>query len=403
MLLEAKKAKNIVANLSDNVRKEVLLQMAEDLRSHKDMILNANAIDMQNVKDLLSKSMLERLKLDSKKIDSMAESIREIANLKSPLGRILDGFENNSGLKIQKVSVPIGVVAIIYESRPNVTSDTAALCFKSGNVCILKGGKEAMYSNKAIIESLHKSLDKFEIPHSCISFIDRRESVESLLKEDKYIDLVIPRGGEGLIRFVTTHSTIPVLKHDKGVCHLYIHKDANHFQAIEIALNAKISKPSACNSIETILVHKDFGGLSALIEALKSHHICIKAQKEIAQIYSLERAEQGDFYNEYGDNILNLKVVQDENEAIKHIQQYGSNHSDAIITQDYSIAEWFLDKVDSACVYVNASTRFSDGGEFGFGAEVGISTSKIHARGPMGIESLTTYKYKIYGNGQIRE
>lgn len=402
LIHNAQEAKRIIANLSDNLRNKVLHTMAEGLLLNKDLILKANKIDMENAKENLSRSMLDRLELDSKKIDFMARSLNEIASLKSPLGRVLGGFENDRGLKIQKITVPIGIIAVIYESRPNVTSDTSALCFKSGNVCILKGGKEALNSNKAILEILHKSLESHNIPKAAISFVDSRDSMESLLKEDKYIDLVIPRGGENLIKFVTQNSTIPVIKHDKGVCHLYIHKDCDKDKALNIAVESKTSKPAACNSIETILVHKDSDILVHLIDVLKKNNIHIKAGDDIANKFGLDIAMDSDFYKEYGDNTLNLKIIKNTNEAIEHIQKYGSNHSDSIITENYSVAQRFLNEVDSACVYVNASTRFSDGGEFGFGAEIGISTSKIHARGPMGIENLTTYKYQIYGNGQIR-
>lgn len=401
VLRNAVNAKKIIANLSNTTRDEVLNTMADNVLGAKDRILEANKIDLDNAKNL-SHSMIERLKLDSKKIDDMADSIRVIANLKSPLGRILDGFENYAGLRIRKISVPIGVIAVIYESRPNVTSDVGALCFKSGNVCILKGGKEALNSNKAILESIHDTLIAHNLPKEIISFIDSRDSIEKLLKEDKYIDLIIPRGGENLIKFVSSNSTIPVIKHDKGVCAMYIDKSCNEFDAIQIAINAKTSKPAACNSIETILIHKDSHILEQLITALKNHHITLKAESDLANKFKLESLQNDDFYNEYGDNTLNIKIVENINEALQHINTYGSSHSECIVTDDYMAAEKFLNEVDSACVYVNASTRFSDGGEFGFGAEVGISTSKIHARGPMGIDSLTTYKYQVYGTGQIR-
>ncbi|RDU56652.1 glutamate-5-semialdehyde dehydrogenase [Helicobacter sp. MIT 99-5507] len=402
ILENARNAKQIVANLPDILRNEILNAMADNIIKMKHKILEANKLDIQNAANL-SNSMIERLKLDSKKIDDIADSIRVIAKLKSPLGKVIDGFENYAGLKIRKISVPIGVIAVIYESRPNVTSDVGALCFKSGNVCILKGGKEALESNKTILEALHDTLIQYNLPTSIIGFIDSRDSIELLLKEDKYIDLVIPRGGEGLISFVSLHSKIPVIKHDKGVCAMYIDKTCNQKKAIEIAINAKTSKPSACNSIETILIHKDSDMLYDLITSLKNNNITIKAQDCIANKFNLAHLNDNDFYEEYGDNTLNLKIVDNIDEAIKHIKTYGSFHSDCIITDDYAMAEKFLDEVDSACVYVNASTRFSDGGEFGFGAEVGISTSKIHARGPMGIDSLTTYKYQIYGDGQIRK
>lgn len=401
ILKNALEAKKIVANISDTLRNEVLNTMANNIKKSQDKILEANKLDIENAKNL-SNSMIERLKLDSKKIDDIVNSIRVIANLKSPLGRVLDGFENYAELKIRKISVPIGVIAVIYESRPNVTSDVGALCFKSGNVCILKGGKEAINSNKAILEAIHNALAQYNLPLSIINFIDSRDSIESILKEDKYIDLIIPRGGEELIKFVSSNSKIPVIKHDKGVCTMYIDKNCNHNQAIQIAINAKTSKPSACNSIETILIHKDSNILESLITNLQNNNITIKAESNIAKKFNLEHINNDDFYNEYGDNTLNIKIVDNIDEAIEHIATYGSFHSDCIITNDYTMAEKFLNEVDSACVYVNASTRFSDGGEFGFGAEVGISTSKIHARGPMGIDSLTTYKYQIYGKGQTR-
>ncbi len=401
MLLAINAAKNVIANLQYRTRNQVLEKMAEEILAHKNEILDANNIDVSNAKNL-SAAMLERLKLDSKKIEAMAVALREIALLPNPLGRILNGWENYNGLEIRKISVPIGVIAMIYESRPNVTSDSAALCFKSGNVCILKGGKEALHSNKAILRCLHNVLESYNLPKAAISFVETKVAVESLLKEDKYIDLVIPRGGENLINFVVQNSTIPVIKHDKGVCHLYLHFDAPSY-AIAIAINAKLQKPSACNSIETILVHKDCALLSDLIAMLKQHNVAIKAFGALAESYGLPKAEESDFYTEYNANTLNLALVDSLDSAINHINKYGSHHSDSIITQDYSASQRFLNEVDSACVYVNATTRFSDGGEFGFGAEIGISTSKLHARGPMGIDSLTTYKYQICGNGQIRE
>lgn len=407
LLKNAENAKKIIRNLPDNFRNEVLNQMAKELLSNKDFILNQNKIDLENAKDKISSAMIDRLKLDDKKIDYMALSLKEIAALKNPLGRILEGFENYNGLKIQKVSIPIGVIAIIYESRPNVTSDTSALCFKSGNVCILKGGSESMHSNKAIVEILHRSLDKYNLPKETISFLDSRESIQKLLKEDKYIDLIIPRGGEKLVKFITQNTIIPVIKHDKGVCHLYLHKDCQKDMALKIAINAKTSKPAVCNSIETILIHRDSKILKDLLQTLNNNNVNIIASNDIYEKFCLEYnltlAQDEDYYNEYGENSLNLKIVNSLDEAIEHIQKYGSSHSDSIITQDYESSLKFLNEVDSACVYVNASTRFSDGGEFGFGAEIGISTSKIHARGPMGIDSLTTYKYQIFGNGQIRK
>lgn len=404
ILQSAKDAQKIIANLQDSTRNEVLCAMANEIVAQKNAIIKANAIDINNAQDSkLSAPMIERLKLDSYKIDLIAEAIKDIAGLKSPLGRTIDGWVNYKGLRIQKVSVPIGVIAMIYESRPNVTSDSFALCFKSGNVCVLKGGKEALHSNRAIVAILHSVLVRFAIPKEAICFIDNREATQTLLKCDKFIDLVIPRGGENLIKFVSENSTIPVIKHDNGVCHLYIHSDSDGISAIKIALNAKISKPSACNSIECILVHKDFAHLADLVSALQKNGVEIRACESIAKRFALENVRDSDFYNEYNDLIVNLKCVDSPESAIAHIAKYGSSHSEAILTNDLAVAQKFANEVDSACVFVNTSTRFCDGGEFGFGAEIGISTSKLHARGPMGIESLVSYKYKIFGNGEVRE
>ena len=404
ILQRAKDAQKIIANLQDSARIAVLNAMADEIVAQKNAILEANAVDLKNAVDSrLSVPMIERLKLDSRGVDLIANAIRDIARLKSPLGRVIDGWVNYKGLRIQKVSVPIGVIAMIYESRPNVTSDSFALCFKSGNVCVLKGGKEAINSNRAIVAILQGVLERFSLPKEAICFIENREATEALLKCDKFIDLVIPRGGEKLIRFVSENSTIPVIKHDKGVCHLYIHSDCEAQVAIKIALNAKISKPSACNSIECILVHKDFAHLADLVEALQKNGVAIRADKDTANRFGLETANETDFYNEYNDLVVNLKCVDCPECAIAHIAKYSSSHSEAILTNDLAVAEKFADCVDSACVFVNSSTRFCDGGEFGFGAEIGISTSKLHARGPMGIESLVSYKYKIFGNGEVRE
>ncbi|MGX2981572.1 glutamate-5-semialdehyde dehydrogenase [Helicobacter sp. 23-1045] len=404
LLQRTKDAQKIIANLQDTTRIAVLDSMADEIVVQKEMIIKANAVDLKNAESFgLSAPMIERLKLDSHAIDLIANALNDIARLKSPLGRVMDGWVNYKGLHIQKVSVPIGVIAMIYESRPNVTSDSFALCFKSGNVCVLKGGKEAINSNKAIVAILQGVLERFSLPKEAICFVENREATEALLKCDKIIDLVIPRGGEKLIRFVAENSTIPVIKHDKGVCHLYIHSDSEAQLAIKIALNAKISKPSACNSIECILVHNDFAHLAELVSALQKNGVAIHADKDTANRFGLEIADESDFYNEYNDLVVNLKCVDCLESAIAHIAKYGSSHSEAILTNDLAVAQTFADCVDSACVFINSSTRFCDGGEFGFGAEIGISTSKLHARGPMGIESLVSYKYKIFGNGEARE
>lgn len=403
----AKSASRVMAGLKGDKKKEVLLGFAEALRDSCSMILDANKKDLEYAKSVnLSESMMDRLRLDSARIESMARAIEEIAALKEPVGRVLEGWRVENGLKIEKVSVPIGVIAIIYESRPNVTSDTAALCFKSGNVCVLKGGKEARNSNQAIAKVLQDRLEANKLPKEIISLIpdDSREGVAKLIKMDRYIDLVIPRGGEGLIRFVNENATIPVIKHDKGVCHVYIHKDANPKKAIDIAVNAKTSRPGVCNAMECLLIDEDIA--EELLPLLKLEFdkkgTLLKGCARAQEIVDIKEAKSEDYYVEYLDNILNIKVVRGVDEAIEHIRTYGSGHSDSIVTENYSAASTFLEGVDSSAVYVNASTRFTDGGEFGFGAEVGISTNKLHARGPMGINDLTTYKYCIYGQGQVR-
>ncbi|PZT48996.1 glutamate-5-semialdehyde dehydrogenase [Helicobacter valdiviensis] len=411
--LKIKRAKEILGQLSSSQRRDFLLDCADNLLSLKEEILNANAKDLQKAQENnLNASMCARLRLDSKKIEVMANSLREIANYKDPLNRVMEGFSNHCGLKIEKVSVPLGVVAIIYESRPNVTSDTAGLCFKSGNVAILKGGKEAQNSNEAIIQAFFGALKKHSLPQECITLLksmQNREELKEILELEGLIDLVIPRGGEGLIKFVSTYAKMPVIKQDKGVCHIYAHKTCNQSQAIEIVINAKTSYPSACNACETLLIDREIAKefLNKCALALKEKDVQLKGTKECCEVLNgcgilCEEIGESAFNNEYGENIINLKIVENLSEALVHISTFSSGHSEAILCEDYSIAEEFLNKVDSACVYVNASTRFSDGGEFGYGAEVGISTSKLHARGPMGVEALTSYKYKIRGDGQIR-
>jgi glutamate-5-semialdehyde dehydrogenase len=381
--------------------------MAEALRSNTMDLLEANALDMADgEKNKLSSALMDRLLLDEGRVDAMAVAIEEIAALKEPVGRVLDGWVTEDGLKIEKVSIPIGVIGIIYESRPNVTSDTAALCFKSSNVCVLKGGKEADHSNRVIAEVLRGVLVKNNLPPSLISLIPdtSREGVAKLIKMDKYVDLIIPRGGAGLIRYVSENATVSVVKHDKGQCHTYIDKDAKLDDAIKIALNAKVQRPGVCNAMETLLVDKMIAkeALPKLKEAFDEAHTELKGCDDTQAIIDISHATDEDFDTEYLANILNIKVVDGVEGAIEHIVRFGSGHSESIITQNVSTAEEFLNSIDAAAVYLNASTRFTDGGAFGFGAEVGISTNKLHARGPMGIEGLTTYKFKIYGSGQIR-
>lgn len=406
-LKEAKEASRVFTTIDGRRKSQVLLQMAAALREKRAFIEQENAKDMAlGEKNALSSALMDRLFLDTKRIDAMAVAIEEIAALKEPVGRILDGWVNEDGLKIEKVSIPIGVIGIIYESRPNVTSDTAALCFKSSNVCVLKGGKEAEFSNRAITEVLQDVLEKNELPRALISLIpdSSREGVNQLIKMDKYVDLIIPRGGAPLIKHVTENATVSVVKHDKGQCHIYIDKEAKIENAIAIALNAKVQRPGVCNAMETLLVDSAIAQetlplLKAAFDAAKTE---LKGCQETQKFIEVANATDEDFDTEYLANILNMRVVEGVEGAIEHIVRFGSGHSDAIITQNISTAERFLNAIDSAAVYLNASTRFTDGGAFGFGAEVGISTNKLHARGPMGIEGLTTYKFKIYGEGQIR-
>ena len=338
----------------------------------------------------LPQAMQKRLELNHSKILAMAQGIRDIVKLPCVVGEIMESWQSKAGLNISKISVPLGVVGVIYESRPNVTSDVAALCFKSGNACVLKGGKEAYHSNKAIHSALQQALQQHNLPKECVSMIQdtSRESVLAFVKMDKYVDLLIPRGGEGLIEFVKHNASIPIIKHDKGVCHTYIHKDADLQKAKAIMLNAKLSYPAACNACECVIVDSALGTqvLSEIVESLHTHKISVRFETQ-ALLESLGTELDGlaDFTKEWGDRIINLKIVGGFEEALEHISRYGSGHSECIVSENKAVCEKFLSSVDAACVYANASTRFSDGGEFGFGAEIGISTSKLHARGPMGI------------------
>ena len=406
-LQKAKESSRVVATLSTAIKNKTLLEFADALEENSCFIIEENIKDMKLAKQLdLSSAMQDRLYLNDSRIQDMANAIRQIASQTEPVGRVLDGWLTKDNLNIQKVSIPIGVIAIIYESRPNVTSDTAALCFKSGNVCVLKGGKEAENSNRAIAKIIQDVLEKNNLPKEIVSLLpdSSREGVAKLIVEDKYVDLIVPRGGEALIKFITQNSSIPVIKHDKGVCHTFIDKDANATKSINIVVNAKCQRPSACNSLETLLVHEEIASyiLPGIQEELSVHGTILKGCPKTLEYIKIAPAKEEDFYIEYLENILNIKVVENLNEAIDHISKHGSGHSEAILSENYTAINKFLNEVDAACVYANASTRFTDGGEFGLGAEVGISTNKLHSRGPMGINDLTTFKYKIYGQGQVR-
>ncbi|MBK6547000.1 MAG: glutamate-5-semialdehyde dehydrogenase [Arcobacter sp.] len=406
-LQKAKQSSRVVATLSTAIKNKTLLEFADALEENSCFIIEENIKDMKLARELdLSSAMQDRLYLNDSRIQDMANAIRQIASQTEPVGRVLDGWLTKDNLNIQKVSIPIGVIAIIYESRPNVTSDTAALCFKSGNVCVLKGGKEAENSNRAIAKIIQDVLEKNNLPKEIVSLLpdSSREGVAKLIVEDKYVDLIVPRGGEALIKFITQNSSIPVIKHDKGVCHTFIDKDANATKSINIVVNAKCQRPSACNSLETLLVHEEIASyiLPGIQEELSAHGTILKGCPKTLGYIKIAPAKEEDFYIEYLENILNIKIVENLNEAIEHISKHGSGHSEAILSENYTAINKFLNEVDAACVYANASTRFTDGGEFGLGAEVGISTNKLHSRGPMGINDLTTFKYKIYGQGQVR-
>jgi glutamate-5-semialdehyde dehydrogenase len=403
---KAKAASYELAELSSTIKNKALFVMAEMLLEHSREILNENKRDL-NANKGLSKVFLDRLSLNPGRIGLMADSLRQVASLADPVGELIKGGLRPNGLRIQKVRVPIGVVGIIYESRPNVTSDCIGLCLKSGNVSILRGGKEAVNTNRAIFKLLAKAARDSGVPDSAINFIDTagHKALEYLLSLSGCVDLIIPRGGEGLINFVREHSKIPVIKHYKGICHTFVDEFANMEMAGNICFNAKVSRPGVCNAMETLLVHKGIAGsfLPGMLKRYKDAGVEIRGCPETVKIVKdINKAKEIDWYSEYLGLILSVKVVADIDQAVTHINHYGSRHSDAIITDNYQNALKFTRQVDSACVYVNASTRFTDGCEFGLGCEIGISTDKIHARGPMALEELTSYKYLIFGNGQIR-
>ena len=411
---QAKAASRSLALLSTAEKNDCLLAMADALEQNSAAIQQANTRDMKaSTESGLSSAMLDRLKLDEKRVRGMANGLREVAALPDPVGRVLDERTRPNGLKLRKISTPIGVVVIIYESRPNVTADAAGLCFKSGNATILRGGKEAIHSNRIIAETMvkaaRKRLPKF--PEHAIQVVATtdREAIRELLSLTQYIDLCMPRGGEGLIRAVADCSKVPVIKHYKGVCHVFVDREADFGMAEEIVMNAKVERPAVCNAMETLLVDRAIAGrfLPAMGERLAQKNVAFRADKDARQLLAdsggkVQPATEQDWSTEYNDYILNVRVVDDVRQAIDHINQYGSAHSDSIVTRSQARAQQFLSEVDSATVYWNASTRFTDGGEYGMGAEIGISTDKIGARGPMGLEELTTYKWLGFGTGQVR-
>ncbi len=405
---KAVKAARALAVMKSADKVKLLYAMADAIMMNSEAIKAANAIDMANgEKNGLTPAMLDRLFLNDDRIKGMADGLKIVADEDDPVGKILSETTRPNGLTIRKISVPMGVIGIIYESRPNVTADAAGICLKAGNTVLLRGGSEAFNSNKAIAEVMNNAGMENGLVDGAVQLLPwtDRQAVNMLVKLDKYVDLIIPRGGEGLIRTVTREATIPVLKHYKGVCHIFVDASANQIKALDIIENAKVQRPSACNAVETILLHREIAAefMPKLVERLLSKDVTIHAEKSLLNFSDklIETCEE-DFYREYLAKELNIKVVADVSEAVEHINKFGSKHSDAILTENQVNAEIFLANVDSSTVYHNASTRFTDGGEFGMGAEIGISTDKLHARGPMGAKELTIYKYLVLGDGQIR-
>ena len=409
LMLKAKQASRRLASLPTATKDQALLAMAEALEAKVDELLAANDQDLKAFEmSSATKAVADRLRLTEKRIAEMAAGIREVAKLPDPLGAMSAMWTRPNGMKVGRIRVPIGVIGIIYESRPNVTADSAALCLKSGNVCVLRGGSEAIQSNTAIATILSEASEKTGIPPGAITFVDRtdREVVPVLLKQDRFIDLIIPRGGESLMKLIGEHSTIPVVKHDAGVCHIYVDADADSVMAENICVNAKVQRPSTCNAMETLLIHQSVARtlLSKLAPSLTAAKVEIRGCPKTCQLIpGAKPASEQDYGKEFLDLILAVKIVKNMDEAMEHIAQYGSRHTEAIVTSDYGRAMRFLKEVDAGAVLVNASTRLNDGYQFGLGAEIGISTSRIHARGPMGLKELTCSKFIVLGGGQLRE
>lgn len=404
---KAVQAKYEVQKLSEKEKNRALLTIAEALVTETDRILAANEKDLARAEEKGMKAgLIDRLRLTEERIKGMVEGIEKVTQLPDPVGELLETIHRPNGLVIEKRRVPLGVVGIIYESRPNVTADAFSLCFKSGNAVILKGGSDALYSNKAIVSVIREGLEKSGVTEDAISFIDATDRAVTMefMKMKEYVDVLIPRGGAGLIRSVVENSTIPVIETGTGNCHIFIDEDADLAKAIPIIINAKTQRLGVCNACESLVVHEKIREklLPDLAKALSEKSVEIRGDEKIGEVINCVPATEEDYGTEYLDAIISMKTVKNVDEAIAHINKYNTKHSEAIITENREHAEKFLNEVDAACVYVNASTRFTDGFEFGFGAEIGISTQKLHARGPMGLRELTSYKYRITGNGQIR-
>lgn len=406
-----KKVKQTTSKLntiSTKEKNEILIKVAEEVIKEEQEILEANKKDIENaLKNNMKESLIDRLRLDKKRISDMSEGIRKIADLPDPIGETIEGKTLENGLEIFKKRVPLGVIAIIYESRPNVTLDAFGLCFKTGNAVILRGGTDAINSNIAIVKAIKNALKKLSISENCVCLIEDtdRETTKKLMKLNKYVDVLIPRGGAGLIKTVVENSTIPVIETGTGNCHVYVDETADYDMALNIIENAKTQRTGVCNACESLVIHQNIAKefIPLLVERLSKKNVEIRGDKLACQISgNIIEATEEDWGTEYLDLIISLKTVEHLERAIEHINKYSTKHSESIITKNYENARKFLNEIDSSSVYVNASTRFTDGGEFGFGAEIGISTQKLHARGPMGLKELTTTKYIIYGNGQIR-
>ncbi len=408
MFREMKEASKVLMAKTTGDKDKTLRVLADNLLKNKELIFAENKKDLEVAeKNGLASSLVDRLVINEKRLNDMVAGVHDIIAQDDPVLTVEKGYQRPNGLIIHKVRVPIGVIGIIYESRPNVTIDAAALCIKSGNCAFLRGGKEARYSNAVLGKILKESLMQTGLPENCVETVyDPDKTVMMrLLKAKDYVDMIVPRGGDGLISFVSENSLIPVVKHDKGICHVYIDKTANPEMAVNIAYNAKVQRPGVCNAMETLLIHKDnpYKILDKLVPLYKKADVILKGTRDIAETYGIELAQDEDWETEYLDLILSIKTVGSMNEAVQHINTYGSMHSEAIVTEDYKTARDFMNAVDAAAVYVNASTRFTDGAEFGLGAEIGISTQKLHCRGPMGAYDLTTTKYMVYGNGQVKD
>lgn len=404
----AKEASYELGILSTEEKDNALFLMAEELINYKKEILEANNIDLENAKEKgISDALLDRLSLSNDRIEDMANGLRDIAKLQDPVGEVVSMWQRPNGIQIGQKRVPIGVVGIIYESRPNVTCDAAGLCLKTGNASILRGGSDAINSNKAIVKALKKGIQRAGLPINAVQLVEdtSREVATEMMRLNKFIDVLIPRGGAGLIQSVVKNSTVPVIETGTGNCHIYIDENADFEMARNIVINAKASRPGVCNAAEKLIVNekiaKEF--LPIIVESLRENNVLVKGDEKVKSIINdIEKVNDEEWGVEYLDYIIAIKIVSNVDEAINHINNYGSGHSECIVTESYKNSQKFLQRVDAAAVYVNASTRFTDGGEFGFGAEIGISTQKLHARGPMGLKELTTIKYIIYGNGQIR-